>query len=390
VEVGDKVMLEVSSWKDVVHFGKKEMLAPRYYLADTNLHVHLKEIKVDKTLRFAEEPVEIIDREEVIVNGDAPAIALASAGTEGPIPPKTAEQKLARKNELKAKSTLLTSPLVDDDMIEEHVVQNHDRTQNPNCDLEEVLPMVENIKEIRDHLIDQVIGELYQRTLRLQEHLMIYHLEAVKRIFRYLKGTQHSRLWYPKDTRKKTSLANFITEFDNVATERACQQALWIKQAFVGYNIILSEVPILCDGKCTINLTSSPIDKCTINDQFNYLRLGLGLMLQEKEEEEEQGQDVIEENMSTSEESVNEGEMGESSKELKRKFETMKRYECDERNATHMMNALKEARMKSRGMLLSFHHSIKMVLDIISKMNKNLEDEKIKMNDKGKEKVSDF
>ncbi|GKA49119.1 hypothetical protein Tco_0742077 [Tanacetum coccineum] len=43
---------------------------------------------------------------EVIVNGDAPAIALSSAGTEGPIPPKTAEQKLARKNELKAKSTL--------------------------------------------------------------------------------------------------------------------------------------------------------------------------------------------------------------------------------------------------------------------------------------------
>ncbi|GJZ78618.1 hypothetical protein Tco_0643455, partial [Tanacetum coccineum] len=42
---------------------------------------------------------------EVIVNGDAPVVASASA--EGPIPPKTAEQKLARKNELKAKSTLL-------------------------------------------------------------------------------------------------------------------------------------------------------------------------------------------------------------------------------------------------------------------------------------------
>ncbi|GJY10704.1 hypothetical protein Tco_0378889, partial [Tanacetum coccineum] len=64
VEVGDKVMLEVSSWKDVVHFRKKEMLAPRYkYLTDTNLHVHLEEIKVDKTLRFIEEPIEIIDRE---------------------------------------------------------------------------------------------------------------------------------------------------------------------------------------------------------------------------------------------------------------------------------------------------------------------------------------
>ncbi|GKE13697.1 hypothetical protein Tco_1421274 [Tanacetum coccineum] len=42
---------------------------------------------------------------EVIVNGDASAIASASA--EGPIPPKTVEQKLPRKNELKAKSTLL-------------------------------------------------------------------------------------------------------------------------------------------------------------------------------------------------------------------------------------------------------------------------------------------
>ncbi|GKA11076.1 hypothetical protein Tco_0690509 [Tanacetum coccineum] len=42
---------------------------------------------------------------EVIVNGDAPAVASASA--EGPIPPKTAEQKLTSKKELKAKSTLL-------------------------------------------------------------------------------------------------------------------------------------------------------------------------------------------------------------------------------------------------------------------------------------------
>ncbi|GKG00773.1 hypothetical protein Tco_0302463, partial [Tanacetum coccineum] len=64
VEVGDKVMLEVLSWKDVVHFGKKEMLAPRYeYWTDANLHVHFEEIKVDKTLRFVEEPVEIMDRE---------------------------------------------------------------------------------------------------------------------------------------------------------------------------------------------------------------------------------------------------------------------------------------------------------------------------------------
>ncbi|GKA40847.1 hypothetical protein Tco_0733440, partial [Tanacetum coccineum] len=44
---------------------------------------------------------------EVIVNGDAPAIASASVGTEGHIPPKIVEQKVARKKELKAKSTIL-------------------------------------------------------------------------------------------------------------------------------------------------------------------------------------------------------------------------------------------------------------------------------------------
>ncbi|GJS60419.1 hypothetical protein Tco_0655203 [Tanacetum coccineum] len=56
---------------------------------------------------------------EVIMNGDAPAIASASAGTEGPIPPKTVEQKLARKNELKAKSTLLLA------IPDEHLLKFH-------------------------------------------------------------------------------------------------------------------------------------------------------------------------------------------------------------------------------------------------------------------------
>ncbi|GKC45575.1 hypothetical protein Tco_1063297 [Tanacetum coccineum] len=56
---------------------------------------------------------------EVIVNGDAPTIALASTGTEGPIPPKTAKQKLARKNELKAKSTLLLA------IPNEHLLKFH-------------------------------------------------------------------------------------------------------------------------------------------------------------------------------------------------------------------------------------------------------------------------
>ncbi|GJS64427.1 hypothetical protein Tco_0678991 [Tanacetum coccineum] len=99
-EVGDCVLLKVTPWKGIVHFGKKGKLAPRYVgpfeileriglvayrlripeelnsvhdtfhvsnlkkcLADANFHVPLDEIKVDKTLRFVEEPVEIMDRE---------------------------------------------------------------------------------------------------------------------------------------------------------------------------------------------------------------------------------------------------------------------------------------------------------------------------------------
>ncbi|GJY86992.1 hypothetical protein Tco_0501018 [Tanacetum coccineum] len=59
---------------------------------------------------------------EVIMNSDAPTpVASASAGAEGfiPIPPKTIEQKLARKNELKAKSTLLLA-IPDEQLLKFH------------------------------------------------------------------------------------------------------------------------------------------------------------------------------------------------------------------------------------------------------------------------------
>ncbi|GJU64522.1 putative ribonuclease H-like domain-containing protein [Tanacetum coccineum] len=99
-EVGDRVLLKVTPWKGVFHFGKNGKLQPRYVgpfeiieriglvsyrlrlpeelnsvhdtfhvsnlkkcLADANLHVPLDEIKVDKILCFVEEPVEIMDQE---------------------------------------------------------------------------------------------------------------------------------------------------------------------------------------------------------------------------------------------------------------------------------------------------------------------------------------
>nr|GEV16656.1 hypothetical protein [Tanacetum cinerariifolium] len=57
---------------------------------------------------------------EVIVNDDSVSLVVsASAGAEGPIPLKTADQKLARKNELKAKSTLMLA------IFDEHLLKFH-------------------------------------------------------------------------------------------------------------------------------------------------------------------------------------------------------------------------------------------------------------------------
>ncbi|GJX10171.1 retrovirus-related pol polyprotein from transposon TNT 1-94, partial [Tanacetum coccineum] len=61
---------------------------------------------------------------------------VASASAEGPIPPKTAEQKLARKNELKAKSTLLLA-IPDEHLLKsEGLDKTYDRFQKLISQLE--------------------------------------------------------------------------------------------------------------------------------------------------------------------------------------------------------------------------------------------------------------
>nr|GEU75133.1 hypothetical protein [Tanacetum cinerariifolium] len=190
---------------------------------------------------------------------------------------------------------------------------------------------------------------------RFPENPKTTHLEAVKRIFRYIIGTSHLRLWYPKGTeietvvytdfdhagdyvdrkstsgictfmgccltswfvKKQTALAISTTEAEYVFAEKACQQALWMKQALIDYVICLDDVPIMCDNKGTIDLSKNPVqhsrtkhieirhhflrdsvqkgnifiekvasedniaDICTKplkHEVFNYLRLRLGMM----------------------------------------------------------------------------------------------------------------
>ncbi|GJZ64508.1 putative reverse transcriptase domain-containing protein [Tanacetum coccineum] len=59
--IKEKLKAERDRQKSYVDNMRRHLEWKLKYLADTNLHVHLEEIKVDKTLRFVKEPVEIID-----------------------------------------------------------------------------------------------------------------------------------------------------------------------------------------------------------------------------------------------------------------------------------------------------------------------------------------
>ncbi|GJS69018.1 retrovirus-related pol polyprotein from transposon TNT 1-94 [Tanacetum coccineum] len=190
---------------------------------------------------------------------------------------------------------------------------------------------------------------------RFQEAPKTSHLEAVKRIFRYIKGTTHLGLCYSKGTdietvvyadsnhardyvdrkstsgictfvgcfltswfsKKQTALAILTTEAEYISTGKACQKALWMKQALIDYDVRLDDVPIMCDNKGAIDLSKNlvqhsrtkhieirhhflhdnvqkghiSIEKVPSTDNiadiltkplkresFKYLRLGLGMM----------------------------------------------------------------------------------------------------------------
>ncbi|GJT85442.1 retrovirus-related pol polyprotein from transposon TNT 1-94 [Tanacetum coccineum] len=173
--------------------------------------------------------------------------------------------------------------------------------------------------------------------------------------YRGMIGTTHLGLWYPKGTgietvvyadsdhagdyvdrkstssictfvgccltswfsKKQTALAISTTEAEYVSAGKSCQQALWMKQALIDYDVRLDDVPIMCDNKCAIDLSKNPVQhsrtkhigihrhflrdnvqkvhisiekvssidniadiltKPLKRESFNYLRLGLGMM----------------------------------------------------------------------------------------------------------------
>ncbi|KAI3735996.1 hypothetical protein L6452_15526 [Arctium lappa] len=123
------------------------------------------------------------------------------------------------------------------------------------------------------------------------------HLSAVKRIFRYLKGTADLGPWYPKYTsfelttytdadhagcmldRKSTSghiqflgdklvswaskkqlcVSNSTAEAEYVAAASCCSQVLWMRTQLRDYGFHFNKIPIYCDSKSAIAITTNPV-----------------------------------------------------------------------------------------------------------------------------------
>ncbi|GJX78456.1 retrovirus-related pol polyprotein from transposon TNT 1-94 [Tanacetum coccineum] len=118
------------------------------------------------------------------------------------------------------------------------------------------------------------------------------HLEAVKRVFRYLQGSINMGLWYPKDTamaltayadadhagcqdtrrstsgsaqflgdklvswssKKQTSTSISSTEAEYIAMSGCCAQILWMRSQLSDYGFVYNRIPMYCDNKSAIAL----------------------------------------------------------------------------------------------------------------------------------------
>ncbi|GJY89172.1 hypothetical protein Tco_0503800 [Tanacetum coccineum] len=100
------------------------------------------------------------------------------------------------------------------------------------------IPMSSNTKFTKD----EELSAFVHASKRIQKPLILKRLSA------------------SSDTLKKqTDLAISTTEAEYVSVGKACQQALWMKQALIDYDIRLDDVPIMCDNTSLINLSKNPV-----------------------------------------------------------------------------------------------------------------------------------
>ncbi|KAJ9542229.1 hypothetical protein OSB04_028735 [Centaurea solstitialis] len=102
------------------------------------------------------------------------------------------------------------------------------------------------------------------------------HLTAVKRIFRYLKGTPNMGCKIDRKSttggchllggklvswtsKKQNSVSTSTAEAEYVAAGICCAQVLWLRNQLQDYDIQLSKIPIYCDNTSAIAIANNPV-----------------------------------------------------------------------------------------------------------------------------------
>ncbi|GJY18689.1 copia protein [Tanacetum coccineum] len=89
------------------------------------------------------------------------------------------------------------------------------------------------------------------------------HLEALKRVFWYLRGTINWGLWYPKDTAMAlTAYADADhagcqdtrRKAEYIAMSGCCAQILWMRSQLTDYGFAFNKIPLYCDNRSAIAL----------------------------------------------------------------------------------------------------------------------------------------
>ncbi|GJT74635.1 putative ribonuclease H-like domain-containing protein [Tanacetum coccineum] len=151
--------------------------------------------------------------------------------------------------------------------------------------METKLPLTkdEEAFDVDVHLYRSMIGSLMYLTAsrpdimyavcvcsRFQVTPKISHLNAVKRIFKYLKGKPNLGLWYPRESPFDleafsdsdyggSNLDRKSTTAEYVAAANCCGQVLWVQKQLLDYGFNFMNTKIHIDNESTICIVKNPI-----------------------------------------------------------------------------------------------------------------------------------